>query len=272
MISPTLNKEVNNSSLPEEGSIIEGAIMEKQSLSLLIDLSPYGTGVIRGANYSRAREYIKDLSFQDKVLVKIIDWDNEEGLIELSLKNLAEEKSWESVKKMKEEGILCSLSIIEANAGGLMGKIKNIKGFLPVSQLSVEHYPKIEGGDKSKILEKLKEFIGQELQVKILDFDPINNKLIFSEKLVEKDKVKDLIKQYKVGDKIKVTITKIVDFGAFVRVVDQPIDGLIHISEVSSQPVSDVHSALKEGEVKEAIIIGINEDKISFSLKPSLKK
>jgi len=271
MISPTLKKEVNNSSLPEEGSIIEGTIIEKQSQALLIDLSPYGTGVIRGANYTRARDYIKDLSLQDKVLIKIIDWDNEEGLIELSLKNLAEEKSWENIKKMKDEGTLCSLSIIEANAGGLMGKVKNIKGFLPVSQLSAAHYPKIEGGNKSKILEKLKEFIGQELQVKILDFDPNVSKLIFSEKLVEKDKIKDLVKQYQVGDKLKVNITKIVDFGAFVRVVDQPIDGLIHISEISVQPVNDVHSVLKEGEIKEATIIGINEDKISFSLKPSSK-
>jgi len=233
MISPTLKKEVNNSSLPEEGSIIEGTIIEKQSQALLIDLSPYGTGVIRGANYTRAR--------------------------------------WENIKKMKDEGTLCSLSIIEANAGGLMGKVKNIKGFLPVSQLSAAHYPKIEGGNKSKILEKLKEFIGQELQVKILDFDPNVSKLIFSEKLVEKDKIKDLVKQYQVGDKLKVNITKIVDFGAFVRVVDQPIDGLIHISEISVQPVNDVHSVLKEGEIKEATIIGINEDKISFSLKPSSK-
>lgn len=267
MISSTLKQQTQNSELPTEGSIVEGAILEKQPRSLLIDLSPYGTGIIRGANYGQARDYIKELKEGSKVLVKIINWDNEEGLTELSLKNLSEEKAWESIKKIKEEGISFPLIITEVNAGGLMGKVKNIKGFLPVSQLSSQHYPKVEGGDKGKILEKLKDFIGKELQVKVLDFDPNTNKLIFSEKLVEKDKIKELIKQYKVGDKLKVVITKIVDFGAFVRIKDQPIDGLIHISEISSQPVNDIHSLLKEGEIKEAKIISINDDKISFSLK-----
>jgi len=267
MIISPLKQQVKNTELPSEGSINEGKVMEKRPQSLLIDLSPYGTGIIRGANYARARDYIKELEEGSKVLVKIIDWDNEEGLIELSLKNLTEEKAWENIKKMKEEGISLPLLITEVNGGGLMGKMKNIKGFLPVSQLSTQHYPKVEGGDKGKILEKLKNFRGKELQVKILDFDPNTNKLIFSEKLVEKDKIKELIKQYKVGDKLKVVITKIVDFGAFVRIKDQPIDGLIHISEISSQPVNDIHSLLKEGEIKEAKIISINEDKISFSLK-----
>jgi len=267
MTLSSLKQQPKNFELPQEGSVIEGKVMEKQPGSLLIDLSPYGTGIIRGVNYTQARDYIKELKEGSKVLVKIIEWDNEEGLIELSLRNLTEEKAWESIKKLKEEGTTFPLLITEVNAGGLMGKIKNIKGFLPVSQLASQHYPRVEGGDKEKILEKLKNFKGKELQVKVLDFDPNTNKLIFSEKLVEKDQIKELIKKYKVGDKLKVVITKIVDFGAFVRVKDEPIDGLIHISEISPQPVSDIHSLLKEGEVKEAKIISINGDKISFSLK-----
>ena len=251
----------------EEGSVVKGVILDKQARSLYIDLSPYGTGMVRGVNFLSARDYIKELKPGDKVLVKILESDNEDGLVELSLKNLVEEKAWENIQKAKEEGTVLSLPIIEGNAGGLMGKIYNIKGFLPVSQLATEHYPKVEGGDKGKILDKLKQFIGTEIKVKILDYNPDINKLIFSEKLVEKDKVKELVKQYKVGDKVKVLITKIVDFGAFVRVKGQPIDGLIHISEISSKPVNDIHAVLKEGEEKEAKIIDINEDKISFSLK-----
>jgi len=77
-----------------------------------------------------------------------------------------------------------------------MGKIENIKGFLPASQLSTEHYPKVGEGNKNKILEKLNSLIGKEMSVKILDFDPFANKLIFSEKLVEKDKIKNIINKY----------------------------------------------------------------------------
>ncbi len=263
----SLKQKIKNPDIPLEGDIREGVIMEKNAKELLIDLSPYGTGVVRGTNYTRARDYIKELKEGSNVLVKILDWDNERGLIELSLKNLSEEKTWEDIKRMQEDGEEFSLLITEVNTGGLMGKIKSIKGFLPVSQLSSEHYPKVEGGNKEKILEKLKEFVGKELKVKILDSDPNTNKLIFSEKLVEREKIKELIKQYKVGDKIKVVITKIVDFGAFVRVQGKPIDGLIHISEISSSPVNNIYSVLKEGEVKEAKIINIVDDKISFSLK-----
>ena len=153
-----------------------------------------------------------------------------------------------------------------------MGNIENIKGFLPASQLSKSHYPKVEEGNKNKILEKLKFLIGEKIQVKILDFDPSANKLIFSEKLVEKDKMKDIISKYKIGDKIQVTITKIVDFGAFVKLEDTEADGLVHISEISNRPIDRIENILKEGETKEAKIINIDNDKISLSFKALKEK
>ena len=144
-----------------------------------------------------------------------------------------------------------------------MGKTENIKGFLPASQLSAEHYPKAEEGKKSEILEKLKALIGKEIQVKVLDFDQATNKLILSEKLVEKDRLKDIIKNYQVEDKVKVKITKIVDFGAFVKLEDSGIDGLIHLSEISDPTPEDINKVLKEGEIKEARIISTENNKIS---------
>jgi small subunit ribosomal protein S1 len=204
---------------------------------------------------------------QDKVTVKILDWNNEEGLIELSLKNLSQEKSWNTIKELKEKNITVPLLITEANVGGLLGKMDSIKGFLPVSQLSSEHYPKVDGGSKTKILEKLKEFVGKELSVKIFDVNSLTNKLIFSEKLVELDQLKKIADKYKVGDIVKVKITKIVSFGAFVKVDDTPVDGLIHISEISHKPVADLNKELKEDEIKEAKIIAIEDGKISLSLK-----
>ena len=267
MQTDELKKKIQVINLPEVNTSMEGSILEKKEKSLFIDLSPYGTGVIRGSHYLEAKDYIKNLKIQDKVTVKILDWNNEEGLIELSLKNLSQEKSWNTIKELKEKNITVPLLITEANVGGLLGKIDNIKGFLPVSQLSSEHYPKVENGSKTKILEKLKEFVGKELSVKIFDVNSLTNKLIFSEKLVELDQLKKIADKYKVGDIVKVKITKIVSFGAFVKVDDTPVDGLIHISEISHKPVTDLHKELKEGEIKEAKIISIEDGKISLSLK-----
>jgi len=260
-------KKDNSIYLPSIGSFVEGFILEKKERALFIDLSPYGTGIIQGVNYLDTKSYIKKLELGTKVLVKILDWNNEEGLIEMALQNLEKEKAWKKIKEMKKEDEAFLLLISEVNAGGLMGNLENIKGFLPASQLSKSHYPKVEEGNKNKILEKLKFLIGEKIQVKILDFDPSANKLIFSEKLVEKDKMKDIISKYKIGDKIQVTITKIVDFGAFVKLEDTEADGLVHISEISNQPIDRIENILKEGETKEAKIINIDNDKISLSFK-----
>ncbi|MFA5392530.1 MAG: S1 RNA-binding domain-containing protein [Candidatus Paceibacterota bacterium] len=267
MQTDELKQKIQVINLPEVNTSMEGSILEKKGKSLFIDLSPYGTGVIRGSHFLEAKDYIKNLQIQDKVTVKILDWNNEEGFIEISLKNLSQEKSWNTIKELKEKNITVPLLITEVNVGGLLGKIDNIKGFLPVSQLSSEHYPKVEGGSKTKILEKLKEFVGKELLVKIFDTNTSTNKLIFSEKLVELDQLKKIADKYKVGDIVKVKITKIVSFGAFVKVDDTPVDGLIHISEISHKPVTDLNKELKEDEIKEAKIISIEDGKISLSLK-----
>jgi len=260
-------KKDNVISLPSIGSFVEGFILEKKERALYIDLSPYGTGIIQGVNYLETKSYIKKLEKGTKVLVKILDWNNEEGLIEMALQNLEKEKAWKRIKEMQKEDLTLPLLISEVNAGGLMGSIENIKGFLPASQLSTSHYPKVNEGNKNKILEKLKFLIGEKIQVKILDFDPAANKLIFSEKLVERDKIKDIIGKYKIGDKIQVKITKIVDFGAFVKLEDTEVDGLVHISEISNKSIDRIGDILKEGETKEAKIINIDDNKISLSFK-----
>lgn len=260
-------KKNNSVSLPSTGSLVEGFVLEKREKSLFIDLSPYGTGIVQGVNYTETKNYIKKLNPGDKILAKVLDWNNEEGMIEMALQNLEKEKAWKKIKEMRKEEKAFPLLISEANAGGLMGKLENIKGFLPASQLSAEHYPKVGEGNKSKILEKLNSLIGTEISVKILDFDPAVNKLIFSEKLVEKDKIKNIIDRYKVGDKVKVQITKIVDFGAFVKLEDTGVDGLVHISEMSDQPADKIKDTLQEGDAKEATIINIDDDKISLSFK-----
>jgi len=179
MQTDELKKKIQLINLPEVNSSLSGIVLEKKNKALYIDLSPYGTGVVRGPNYLEAKEYIKNLQPGDQVTVKVLDWNNEEGLVELALKNIEQEKNWDQIKEFQLNNATLNLLITEVNAGGLMGKINNIQGFLPVSQLSSEHYPKVEGGSKTKILEKLKEFVGQELKVKILDADPAANKLIF---------------------------------------------------------------------------------------------
>jgi small subunit ribosomal protein S1 len=259
-------------------SVLKGKVLEKTARFLLIDLSPYGTGIIRGPQLKEIKEMIKNINVSDEVLVRVIERENELGLIELALKQTGISQSWEKLKKIKEENQTVSLLISEANAGGLMAKLEGVVGFLPVSQLSLEHYPKVENADKEKILEKLKGLVGKELKVKILDLDPSTSKLIFSEKLVEQEKVGEFLKNYKVGDIIEVKITKIVDFGAFATLINTPIpvDALIHISEIpikkdldskETKGIEAISQVIKEGEVVKAKITSIKNNRLTLSLK-----
>ena len=271
-----------------ENTCLKARVLEKSGRFLLVDLSPYGTGIIRGPQFLQAKEMIKNIEIGDELVVKVIERENEMGLIEAAFEQVNLSQSWEKLRKIKEENQVVSFVITEANAGGLIGKLEGVTGFLPVSQLSLEHYPRVENADKEKILGKLKSLIGQEIKIKILDLDPNTSKLIFSEKLVEQDKINEIIKNFKVGDIVEVKISKIVDFGAFATLQNAPfpIDALIHISEIpleqletekikgesSSEQkeikgIEAIKKILKEGEIVKAKITNTKNNRLTLSLK-----
>ncbi len=270
---------------PKIGEIIQGKIVGKGKASVFLDLGILGTGIIYGKEFYEAKDKLKDLKIGDSVFTKIIDLENEEGYIELSLTEAGKELAWEqlSEKKGKDENIVVKIS--GANKGGLLTEVSGIPAFLPVSQLSLTNYPKIEGGDTQKILRALQKFIGKEMEVKIFDFDQREEKLILSEKAKETKKIKEILKNYKIGDIVEGEITGVVDFGAFIKFppsltktkkdsteeTPENLEGLIHISELDWQLIEDPSEIVKVGQKIKAKIIDISNGKVSLSLK-ALKK
>jgi small subunit ribosomal protein S1 len=252
---------------PKVGEIVEGKIVAKERGALFLDLGAVGTGIIYGKEFSEARDILKDLKIGDKVFAKVVDLENEDGYIELSISQAGKELTWEELKQKKEKGEIISVKILGANKGGLLTEISGIPGFLPVSQLSSANYPKVEGGDTAKILRELQKFIGKELSVQIFDLDPKVGKLILSEKLKETEKIKESLKNYKVGDVVEGEITGIVDFGAFMRFGPENLEGLIHISELDWKIIENPAEIVKLGQKVMAKIIAISDDKVFLSLK-----
>jgi len=267
------------------GEIVEGKVIGNGKSSVFLDLGAMGTGIIYGKEFYEAKDKLKNLKIGDKVFAKIIDLENEEGYIELSLNQASDELTWEELKQKREKGEMISVKILGANKGGLVTEISNLAAFLPVSQLLSEHYPRVEGGDTSKILRELQKFIGQTLEVKIFDSDSRTGKLILSEKARESEKIKEILKKYKVGDVVEGEITGITDFGAFMRFGTPPtlhppasgpllegtrpelVEGLIHISELDWKIIETPTEVVKTGEKVKAEIIDISGDKVSLSLK-----
>lgn len=253
--------------VPKVGDTVEGKLLNKESGSIFIDLGAWGTGVIYGREYYQAQNILKPMKAGDSISAKVIAVDNKEGFTELSLKEAGEERTWGALKEKQQTGNLLEIKITAANRGGLMAQVDGMMAFLPVSQLSPAHYPRVEGGDKERILEELKKFVGETFQVRVLDFTPKEGKLIVSEKAAENDAIHDALQKYHVGDVVEGTVTGVVDFGAFVR-FDPLIEGLIHISELDWQLISDPREVVKVGDVLKAKIVDISQDgRVSLSLK-----
>ncbi len=257
--------------IPYEGDILKGSVIGKESGTLYIDLGPIGTGVIYGREYFAVQENIRSLKSGDKVIAKLIELENEKGLRELSMKEAGEEKNWQSLKELRDNKENIEVVVIDANRGGLLVQTGDMNGFLPVSQLAPANYPRVEGGNKDMILEELRKFVGEKIKVRVLDVNPQEGSLIFSERAAEDEKIKSDLSNFKVGDIVEGTITGVVDFGAFMKFAPL-LEGLIHISAIDWNLVKNPNEVLKVGEKIKAKIVDITEDgRISLSIK-ELKK
>ncbi len=252
--------------LPKAGDLVVGKVLYVGKNEILIDLGGVATGVVRGLELVDESGELENLKVNDEVQATVLDQENEKGMVELSFRIAGHQKAWTNLKELKDKKEVVMVKVMEANRGGLIIKLGQIYGFLPVSQLSSDNYPRVEGGNKQRILDHLKSFVGKEIKAKVFDVSEEEEKLIVSEKEVESEKVVEKIKKYKVGDVVKCKITGIVDFGSFVELADG-IEGLIHISELAWQRIDDPRLYVKIGQEVEAQIIGIESDRVSLSIK-----
>src|SRR3989338_3791357 len=251
------------------GDVVEGYVIGTGRSSLFLDLGPQGTGIIYGKEFLDEKNSLKRMAVGEKVRAKIVDIENDQGYIELSFRDAGRELAWEDLKQKKDREEKLTVKIVSANKGGLLAELEGIPEFLPVSQLSQENYPRVEDGDATKIYRALQRFVGEQLQVQIIDLDPREGKIILSEKAKEREKFREMLSQYHNGDEVEGEITGVVEFGAFMRFGKAPyqMEGLIHISEIDWQIIEDPAQVLKVGDALKAKIIDIGNGKISLSLK-----
>lgn len=256
--------------IPKAGDLIKGKIIGLSKSEVRIDIFGVKTGVVRGQElYDESSEY-SHLKIGDEVEATVLEQENENGDVELSFRFAGHQKAWDSLAEFMAKKEIVKARILDANKGGLMIKIGQIGGFLPVSQLSPEHYPRVPGGDKNKILERLKEYVGRDFEVKVIDVNENENKLIVSEKTAWEERQHNVIAKYKVGDTIEGKVTAVTDFGVFVE-FGEHLEGLVHISELAWQRIENPRDIIREGEPIRAEIIGMEGSKIFLSSK-KLKK
>lgn len=288
--------------LPKVGQVLSGEIISAGKNAVVIDLGSLGTGIVYPGEFYDNTEMQKSLKPGQQVSAVLMDIENEDGYRELSLKRAQTTTSWEDIRAKRDRGEILETKIINLNKGGLIVEMNGIQGFLPLSQLAPEHYPKVDGGDTTKIVQALQKMRGTDVKIKILDFNEQENRLIVSEKAVYEEEMKERLAAFKIGDIIDAEVTEVTDFGAFVALTQQltindsqltnsekpkqpelsettssevptgtnfrpKIEGLIHISEIDWGLVENPRDFLKPGNIIKAKIIDISGGRVSLSLK-----
>ena len=247
------------------GDMVNGTVLSVRKHEVLIDLGPLGVGLVP----RREVGFSKNYTVGDEVVASVVDPELDNGYSLLSLRKAAKDRGWDEVFAKLETGEIITVVPYDANRGGMLVEYEGIRGFLPVSQLSAEHYPRVGSSDKDEILQRLNTLVNKDIKVRILDADRKTNKLIFSEKEAVKEGLAERFQKMAIGDTVEGVVTGVVDFGVFVNV--EGIEGLIHISEISWERVNNPADYVKVGQTVKAKIIAIDKERLSLSMKQLTK-
>ena len=176
---------------------------------------------------------------------------------------IAEEESgqgakWAQFAQMMEDRTVVKVKIAEAVKGGVVTSLEEVRAFIPASQLSTEY------------VEKLEDWQGKYVEAVIITVDPEKKRLVLSGREVEKEKKeaqkKERMAQFKAGDVVEGTVDSIKPYGAFIK-LDDGVDGLLHISQISTQRIKHPSAVLTEGQTVKVKILSVQEGKLSLSMK-----
>lgn len=252
--------------IPQKGAVLEGEIISISLSNVLIDLGSLGTGAVYPREFYDDPQKQKSLEKGQKVKVVLLELEDEEGLRELSLKRAQMRTAWQEIKERHEKNEVFNVTINNLNKGGLIAQILGLQAFMPLSQFSEEHYPKVENGNIQEIMKILQTYRNKEFRVKIIDVDEFQNKLIISEKAALEAEKKERARKYEVGEIVEGKVSEVTDFGVFVK-LDEGGDALIPKSEIQMAEGQEVKDTLKLDETVKGKVIEVSPDKIVLSLK-----
>ncbi len=251
------------------GELREGTVVFKGKNKLLMDIDGVATGIISGRELRDSFNTFKELHTGDLVNALVLEEENEEGMIVMSLRMASQQKAWDRFHKLVEQDATMKFTAQEANKGGLLANIDGIRTFLPVSQLAPVNYPRVNNADASEIITRLQKFIGHTFTVKIITMDEDAGKIVVSEREAMSEERSKSLEQLHAGDVKEGIVSGIVKFGLFVAF--DGLEGLVHISEIAWGHVKNPSEYAEPGDRVKVKVIGIDGEKLSLSIKQLTK-
>lgn len=250
---------------PRPGELVEGTVVFKGKNKLLLDIKGVSTGIISGRELRDSFNTFKELNPGDIVGALVLEEENDEGLVVMSLRMASQKKAWDKFHKLVEGDKTMKFTAQEANKGGLIANIDGIRAFLPVSQLAPVNYPRVNNADSSEIINRLGKFVGHTFTVKIVTMDEEAGKIVVSEREAMAEERAKSLEGLKIGDVKDGVISGIVKFGLFVTF--EGLEGLVHISEIAWGHVKNPGEYAELGDRVTVKVIGVDGDKLSLSIK-----
>lgn len=254
---------------PRPGELVEGTVVFKGKNKLLLDLQGVITGIISGRELRDSFNTFKDLTVGTTVSALVLEEENDEGLVVMSLRMASQKKAWDKFHRLVEQDTTMKFTAQEANKGGLIANIDGIRAFLPVSQLAPVNYPRVNNADAGEIISRLQKFVGHTFTVKIVTMDEEAGKIVVSERDALAEERAKALEHLKAGDVKEGVVSGIVKFGLFVTF--EGLEGLVHISEIAWGHVKNPAEHAEMGDRATVKVIGIDGDKLSLSIKQLTK-
>ena len=249
---------------PKIGEVIPSTIEKIEKGNVLVNVNNQFSGLIVKKEVGNTIDSA-DLKKGQAIDVMVLGDSIEKGLLILSLKRANQIKNLSNLAEYHTSEKVIDVKPTEANKWGLLVDIDGLKWFIPVSQLTPLHYPRVEGADPEKILKHLEGLVGEPFKVRVINVDEAGKKIIFSEKAaIEADREKAL-KSLKEGDTVTWVVSGILSYGLFVTF--DGLEGLVHVSEIDWGHVNDPSKFATVGMKVKVKVIGLDSDKISLSMK-----
>lgn len=247
------------------GELLNGTVIFKGKNKLLLDIQGVATGIVSGRELRDSFNTFRDLKIGETTMVMVLEEENDEGMIVMSLRMASQQKAWDKFHKMIEEDQTMNFVPQEVNKGGLLANIDGIRTFLPVSQLAPVHYPRVNNSDQNEIMARLQKYVGHKFTVKIITMDEEAGKIVVSERNAMAEERSKALETLGIGTEKDGMVTGVVKFGLFVAF--DGLEGLVHISEIAWGHVKNPSEFAKVGDKVKVKVIGIDGDKLSLSIK-----
>jgi small subunit ribosomal protein S1 len=261
-----LNEQELNIDLPQVGEIRSGVIASVSPSQILVSIGAKSEGVISGRELDQLTAEERDaLQVGQEVHVFVINPEDANGNVVLSLKRAQEELSWENVERLVTSDEVVDSKIMGFNKGGLIVAVEGLRGFVPSSQISAMRRSQSTGDTPEQRWQKM---IGQPISVRVIEVDRERRRLILSERAAStesRQSIKErVIEELEEGKVYTGRVTSLANFGAFINI--NGADGLVHLSELSWEHIEHPREVLEVGQEVKVKVINVDRFKKRIGL------